>query len=130
MPFHEFAPFSWKNGTLIFFIRRAITHCSTYEAMHTELETVSKQFRNCGYPANFVSDKINQTMTKMLYPHIHTPNTNTDDAPNRFTVLHLPWCGDDAFKVASFMRKQIPAEHSRVSVSTTASKLRDILWTR
>ena len=127
MPFHEFAPFSWKNGTLIFFIRRAITHCSTYHAMHTELDTVTKQFRNCGYPAHFVADKINQTMTKMLYPETNPESTNTQETPNRFTVLHLPWCGDDAFKTANFMRKQIPAEHSRVSISTTATKLRDIL---
>ena len=127
MPFHEFAPFSWKNGTVIFFIRRAITHCSTHQNMHIELETVSKQFRNCGYPADFISSRINQTITKMLYPHTIPKSDTQDEQPDRYTVLHLPFCGDDAFKTANFMRRKIPAEHSRVSISTTASKIRDTL---
>jgi hypothetical protein len=51
IPFNEFAPMDWKNGTLIFFIRRAISHCSTFHAMHDELQLVTQQFRDCGYPA-------------------------------------------------------------------------------
>ena len=66
-------------------------------------------------------------MSKMLYPEHSLQREQHEDKPDRFTVLHLPWCGDESFKTANYMRKQIPSEYSRVTISTTASKLRDVL---
>ena len=129
MPFNDFGPLDWKMGTLIGFIRRAITHTShTHMALiHHELEFIESQFAYSGYPHKLIGEKINTTLTKMLYPHTLPDNNTQDETPNCYTVLHLPFCGDDAFKTANTMRKQIPADHSRVSISTTATKIRDIL---
>ena len=138
IPFHEFAPMDWKNGTLIFFIRRAITHCSTFHAMHEELQNVTKQFRECGYPASLIASKINITMTKMLYQDHEVPqypeqnnsstsSTENQDLPTRWTVLHLPWAGQKPHSIIQQIRKKLPRELSRISIATTATKIRDIL---
>ena len=136
--FSEFAPHDWKMGTLIFFIRRAYTHCSTYHDMHREIETVTKQFFDCGYPRNLIHAKINITLTKMytkntqtkvpFYPNSAPASSNQDqDLPTIWTVLHLNWAGQAPHRIIQQIRRQLPRELSRISIATTATKLRDIL---
>ena len=93
MPFTEFGPFNWKKGTLIFFIRRAITHTSDQLLMHEELETLASQFKLCGYPARLVHSTINKTVTKVLYPEkVKSPKTTTNDPPERWSATYaLVW---------------------------------------
>ena len=50
MPWNDFGPTDWKTGTLIGFIRRAYTHSSDFAVMHVELQRITRQFRNVGYP--------------------------------------------------------------------------------
>jgi len=84
MPWQDFGPDDWKIGTLITFIRRAYTHSSNYGFMHEELTAVTKRFKNVGYPAWLISQKINQTLARILYknnPSLY-PNPYPDTSLN------------------------------------------------
>ena len=74
MPWNDFGPTDWKTGTLIGFIRRAYTHSSDYGVMHEEIQRITQQFRNAGYPPKFIQDKINNTLGGLPY------RTNPDQA--------------------------------------------------
>ena len=45
-PYSVHAPRQWKEGTLIFYIRRAVTHSSDYKIMHTEINLLKKSSVN------------------------------------------------------------------------------------
>jgi hypothetical protein len=132
MPFTEFGPYNWKKGTLIFFVRRAITHSSDQRAMHEELELLADQFKLCGYPAKLVHSTINTTITKVLYPEHYTPpfkktDQNGDEAPNRWTVLYMPWLGTEAGQILGQIQRATPRKFSKVSIAQSVTKMRHIL---
>ena len=132
MPFNEFGPYNWKKGTLIFFVRRAITHSSDQRVMHEELELLAGHFKHCGYPAKLVHSVINTTITQVLYPEHFTrqqPNKNCEDdsTPNRWTILHMPWFGLEAGNLLSQIQRAAPRQHSKVSVAQSVTKIRHVL---
>ena len=88
-PWAEYGPRDWKIGTLIWFIRRAISHSSTFQLMHKELKFLSDQFREVGYPAAVVSSKIDLTMTRVLYPEHAPKRKDPSELPKKWCVLHL-----------------------------------------
>jgi len=87
MPWNEFGPTDWKSGTLIGAIRREITHTSLthMHLVHEGIEFIQKQFSQVGYPKWLISQKINHTVTKVLYPHTqyNRPNLITQILLNR-----------------------------------------------
>ena len=127
MPWAEHGPRDWKIGTLIWFIRRAISHSSTFQLMHKELQFLSNQFREVGYPAAVVSSKIDLTMTRVLYPEHAPKRKDPSELPNKWCVLHLEWAGDQAHKQILAMRYQLPKEHCRISVAYKVTKLASLL---
>ena len=134
MPWHDFGPTDWKTGTLIGYIRRAYTHSSDFGVMHEELERITRQFRNVGYPSKLIHDKINNTLGRLLYrsnpDHYPNPDKNRKDPtdlPPKWSVLFLPWSGKDAGGIVNKIRKMLPREYSRISIAYTTTKLRDLL---
>ena len=115
MPWNEYGPRDWKIGTLIWFIRRAISHSSTFQLMHREIKVLSEQFRDVGYPAAVVNDKVNVTMTRVLYPENAPKRKDPSELPNKWCVLHLEWAGEKAHKQVIKMRYQLPKEHCRIT---------------
>ena len=134
MPCHDFGPDDWKMGTLIGFIRRAYTHCSDFALMHEELTELTKRFRNVGYPAWKISQKINQTLGKILYnknptlyPNPYLDRADPDELPTKWTVIYLPWAGREAGSILQKIRRTLPREHTRISIAQTTNKLRELL---
>ena len=134
MPYHDFGPEDWKMGTLIGFIRRAYTHCSDFSLMHEELSELTKRFRNVGYPSWKISQKINQTLDRILYKNNPTlypdpfPNrADPDDLPTKWTVIYLPWAGREAGTILQKIRRVLPKDHTRISIAQTTNKLRELL---
>ena len=134
MPWDDFGPTDWKTGTLIGFIRRAYTHSSDFMVMNEEIELITRQFRNVGYPTKLIHDKINNTLGRLLYKSNpdHYPNPDAhrkdpDDLPPKWSVLFLPWSGKTAGAIVNKIRKSLPREHSRISIAYTSTRLRDLL---
>ena len=133
MPWDDFGPTDWKTGTLIGFIRRAYTHSSDHMVMHEELQRITRQFRNVGYPAWLIHDKINNTLGRLLHKanpdHYPNPDFRKDplELPPKWSVLFLPWSGVAAGKIVNKIRKSLPREKSRVSIAYTTTRLRDLL---
>jgi hypothetical protein len=129
MPYSEFGPTQWKIGTLIGFIRRAITHTSPTH-MHLvdkELRYVTKQFIESGYPKSLISEKINITLTKMLYPETLMTNIKTKEPGQKWLPLFLPWSGDEAHKYIISLQRSIPSDFACVTFAYSTSKLRTLL---
>ena len=128
MPYTDYGPLDWKEGTLIGFIRRAITHSSTRKLMHTQIESITERFLLVGYPKWLIHNKINQTVTRVLYPE-HAPKKQQPPTTEkqRWVVLHLPWAGNEANEIVRRMRRTLPREHARISIAYTTTKLRTLL---
>ena len=121
-------------GTLIGMIRRAYTHCSDYGLMHEELTALTKRFRNVGYPSWLISQKIDQTLSRILYkqhptiyPNPYPQREEIDPLPNKWTVIHLPWAGRVAGAILKRIRRVMPKDHTRISISCKTNKLRELL---
>ena len=133
MPWNDFGPTDWKTGTLIGFIKRAYTHSSDFQIMHTEINRLKSQFRKVGYPLWLIHDKINKTLAKILYKAnpAHYPNPDPgkdpDELPTKWSVLYLPWAGVPASAIVNKIRKMLPRQLSRISIAYTTSKIRDLL---
>ena len=130
MPFSEFGPEQWKLGTLIGFIRRAITHTSPTH-MHLvdkELHFIEKQFLNVGYPAHIISQKINITLTKMLHPECIPPRIQKPENENRkWLPLFLPWSGKLAHNSVLSLKRSIPSDFANITFAYSVTKLRTLL---
>ena len=114
MPWNDFGPTDWKTGTLIGFIRRAYTHSSDFAVMHVELQRITRQFRNVGYPTWLIQNKINNTLGRLLHKSnpAHYPNPDKfrkdpSDLPPKWSVLFLPWSGIAAGAIVNKIRKSI-----------------------
>ena len=134
MPWNDFGPTDWKTGTLIGFIRRAYTHSSDYGVMHEEIQRITQQFRNVGYPPKLIQDKINNTLGRLLYranpDHYPNPDAHRKDPtdlPPKWSVLFLPWSGKSAGAIVNKIRRFLPREQSRISIAYTTTRLRDLL---
>ena len=72
----------------------------------------------------------NQTVPiSISYPNDPAPNSSkeNEDLPTIWTVLHLSWSGQGPHRIIQDIRRKLPRTVSRISVATTATKLRDIL---
>jgi hypothetical protein len=133
MPWNEFGPSDWKIGTLIGAIRRELTHTSLthMHLVHEGLEFIQTQFSQVGYPKWLISQKINHTMTKILYPHtLPQPKTNTTNTPEkkvRWLPLFIPWGGEKAHESIKFLRRSIPNDFAKISIAYSVSKIRSLL---
>ena len=130
MPFTDFGPKDWKIGTLIGFIRRAITHTSPthMKLVDQELNFIKSQFAYSGYPHYLISEKINCTMTKMLYAHtLPPPIQKAEKESQRYLPLFLPWCGDTQHHIIKQLRFCIPNDFARISIAYSTTKLRCLL---
>ena len=130
MPWNEFGPTDWKSGTLIGAIRREITHTSLthMHLVHNGFQFISKQFAQVGYPKWLISQKINFTLTKVLYPHTLPKNSTTQpEQKTRWLPLFLPWAGEPAHDSIKQLRRCIPNDFAKVSIAYTTAKLRSLL---
>ena len=133
MPWNEFGPTDWKTGTLIGAIRREITHTSLthMHLVHEGIEFIRKQFSQVGYPKWLISQKINHTVTKVLYPHT-LPQHKSNDTENteqkvRWLPLFIPWAGDKAHESIKSLRRTMPQDFAKVSIAYSTSKIRSLL---
>jgi len=127
-PFSDYGPKSWKVGTLVWFLRRAVSHSSNHILMHQEFEYLRTKFAEAGYPHKLISVKIQQTVDVMLgYSKKSTLQDEEKVVSPKWIVLHLPWCGEDADKQVSKIRRLLPIEVCRISVAYTTNKFRQLL---
>ena len=114
--------------------RRAYTHSSDFAVMHVELQRITRQFRNVGYPTWLIQDKINNTLGRLLhranpahYPNPDKFRKDPSDLPPKWSVLFLPWSGIAAGAIVNKIRKSLPREQSRISIAYTTTRLRNLL---
>ena len=96
-PWADYGPASWKVGTLVWFLRRAVSHSSDHHMMHEEFQFLKAQFTRAGYPISLIDTKINQTQTHML-GYGQVKKDSEEQLSNTWIVLHLPWSGEAADK--------------------------------
>ena len=129
-PFTDHGPTAWKTANLVWFLRRAVSHSSSRQIMHQELEHLRHQFAEAGYPHSLISKKIQQTLEAMLgygQHHIRDVPSSDENVSNRWLVLSLPWCGEQADKAISRIRRLLPRDVCRISISYTTSKFFNLL---
>ena len=101
--------------------------------MHQELQALTVRFRNVGYPPWLISQKINQTLGKILHqknPALYPdpfPHRDEIDLPTKWTVIYLPWAGPEAGTILRKIRRVLPKDHTRISIACTTNKLRELL---
>ena len=115
---------------MIGFIRRAITHTSPthMHLVHKEIQFKTKQFAYSGYPKSIIHNKINHTMTKVLYPqHLPPANTKSEQEDLKWLPLFLPWSGDESHNIIKQLRRTIPNDFAKISIAYNTTKLRLLL---
>ena len=68
-------PTRYKRSTVAAYVRRALSHCSTWHLTHLELERATQVLINNGYPNSMVNDVIREAIDKWYIPqNIEQPN--------------------------------------------------------
>ncbi|CAF4870834.1 unnamed protein product [Rotaria sp. Silwood2] len=93
---------------------RAIQICSSYKALHAELQIIRKISKKNGYPTNFVESIIKRQLNIKYVPPIPRPTTLSTDT----VVLKIPYLGKESQVygklVTSSVAKQYPLKKVRV----------------
>ena len=71
-------PERYLRSTINAYIRRALSHCSSWENLHTELERLSQILVNNGYRNNDINTAISRTLDKWY----RQPAANTEEKEN------------------------------------------------
>ena len=83
-------PDAFKRSVVDAFVKRALTHCSTWRAVHKEIERASQVLTNNGYKDDMVQQVIRDRMNK-LYGN-NDDNRNQIDSQNKIIIYHnLPY---------------------------------------
>ena len=69
-------PERYLRSTINAYIRRALTHCSTWRATHIELTRITQVLVNNGYSNSSINSAINQLLTKWYQEEKPKDNTN------------------------------------------------------
>ena len=126
-PFTEFGPENWKTGTLVWFLRRAVTHSSTMKLMDLELNHLRTCFSRVGYPHWLISNKIQKTISVMLGYEKKEVKVGVENKSDRWIVLHLPYSGKAANDCLKKIRYLLPVEKCRVTIAYSTTKFRSLL---
>ena len=90
-PFDEFGPTAWKTGTLVWFLRRGVTHSSTMKIMAKEMDFLRNKFATVGYPHWLISQKILKTIAVMLGYEKDPKNGPKEGISQKWRVLQLSY---------------------------------------
>ena len=127
-PWSDFGPTAWKIGTLIWFLRRAVSHSSSHWLMHEEFQFLKTQFSKVGFPLSIIDQKICQTQSAMLgYSSSSKSSKDQEELSSTWIVLHLPWSGEVADKAIEKVRFLLPRTVARVSIAYQTQKFRSLL---
>ena len=125
MTYQEWGPETWKKGCLIFYVRRIISHTSSYELMTKQLDLLEKQFLLSGYPKYFISQTINTTVTKVLYPE--TIKSKEQEETKKWLPLFLPYSGKAADKFTHRLKQVLPSELGKITIAYKSQKFFHLL---
>ena len=78
-------PKRYTSSTISAYVRRAISHCSTWKDMHLELDRLTQVLINNGYSNNDVHKTIEQQMDKW---YTETTTTTTTNASNHIKLYY------------------------------------------
>ena len=125
-PFKDYGPKAWKVGTLVWFLRRACSHSSSFKLITKEMEFVGDQFQKAGYPKTLVEEKIRTTMDVMLG---YNQKNEEEEEPlsNHWLVLFLPWSDEKADNHIRKIRGMLPRTKCRISIAYQTNKFRNLL---
>ena len=60
-------PDSYKRSVIAAYVRRALTHCSTWDDVHQELERVRQMLTNNGYEDRMIEEVVSKRLNNFLY---------------------------------------------------------------
>ena len=103
-------PQRYKNSTIAAYVRRAITHCSTWAGTHKELDRATQVLINNGYSNKEVEDVCRSVLSKWYNKDTNTQGT-TDDTIDIFYKSHF--CS--AYKEEEKALKNIINRHVRTT---------------
>ncbi|CAF2534635.1 unnamed protein product [Rotaria sp. Silwood2] len=111
---NSFVPKTYKYNSISTMVFRAIQICSSYKALHAELQIIRKISKKNGYPTNFVESIIKRQLNIKYVPPIPRPTTLSTDT----VVLKIPYLGKESQVygklVTSSVAKQYPLKKVRV----------------
>ena len=103
---NSFVPHSYKVSTISSMVYRAIRICSTYQALHEEIEFIEFISLLNKYPLNFIKAQIRKTLNRHILKQTNTQISVTNEIPienNRHLHLDLPFLD----KPTRLLEKQI-----------------------
>ena len=81
-------PDSYKKSVVSAYVRRAFTHCTTWKAVHAELDRVRQLLTNNGYPDHMIETSIKKKMDEFCLQE--TTTTTRED--EKLVIYHrLPY---------------------------------------
>ncbi|CAF4296389.1 unnamed protein product [Rotaria sp. Silwood2] len=111
---NSFVPKTYKYNSISTMVFRAIQICSSYKALHAELQIIRKISKKNGYPTNFVESIIKRQLNIKYVLPIPRPTTLSTDT----VVLKIPYLGKESQVygklVTSSVAKQYPLKKVRV----------------
>ena len=72
-------PDSYKKSVVSAYVRRAFTHCTSWKAVHTELDRVRQLLTNNGYPDHMIETSIKKKMDEFCLQATKTATTTEEE---------------------------------------------------
>ena len=102
MNYTSFIPEQFKLNAIKTLLYRCFNICSSWQAVHLELEFLTKFFQNNGYPIHHINRHIRTFFNKVFSPK---PNTN-QEKPS-FHYISLPYYGLLSFDIRKKINKAL-----------------------
>ena len=94
-------PSKYKTSVISSFVRHALSHCSTWNDVHQELENITQQLVNNGY-----ANKDIQRVTKTTLDHWYAEeDNNAEDSKRKIKLFYKGFMHKDYKKDEAIMRK-------------------------
>ena len=115
-------PTKFKSSVIYAYVRRALTHCSTWSEVHKELDFVAQQLVNNGY-----SNKDIQRVTRRVLDQWYSQPDRPDDGGRKIKVFYRNFMHPNYKKDEAALREII---NNNVSVTDPDSVLNLIIYYR
>ena len=111
-------PTRYKTGVIRTYVQRALSHCSTWELVHQELQHVKQMLVNNGYSCTDIDAEINRTLDKHRTREHKTQSSEKSQVHKVFYMNHMNDAYDKDEKVLKNILKKnvVPKEGHEVKL--------------
>ena len=107
---------NYKLSLVTTLVYRAYRLCSTKPLLHKEIERITRNLVNNGFPQSIIDRQIQSTLKRLREPKPETPKSDSDNIVFYYRCLDVDSCKGDKSFLTDLFRKHIIPELSSKSV--------------